>query len=370
MRRNIDVLLAILRGHLDTHSFDEAAFEQLVELAEHEHVLPSVVQRCLAQPAIPSTIRHKLKAAEREASIAAFYWTSELTRVLQGFAHSQLKVVLLKGPFLAHRLYGGAALRSSYDLDLLVAKDQLGEAEDALLRLGFKPGTPDDYHRQWFRGPTTVELHHDVENPLAFDFDTSSAIARSQPAVYEGQPCWHLAPGDELVFLCLHGVRHRFERLSLVLDLCHAFRTLQPPALESHSSGHEQRTSLLTLGLAMAKHLDPTIEPLLPLQATAAQKRHLERVAARLWHRLLNEESEVLDWQALHAFYVEMELPRNRLRRQISHLRILLQRVIAADYEFAARLGFHQTWQVRLLRPLRLAFDVPRRYMFRAIAEG
>lgn len=215
-----------------------------------------------------------------------------------------------------------------------------------------------------------MELHHDVENPLAFDFDTAGALVRAQPALFEGQPCWHFAPEDELLFLCLHGVRHRFERLSLILDLCHAFRRLQPPAAREPVTENEQQRSLLTLGLAMARRFDPKLEPLAPLHSSKAQKRHLEALAGRLWHELLRQGSQVLDWQSLHAFYVEMELPRDRIRRRIRHLRILAERLIAADYEFAARLGFRRTWQVRLLRPLRLAFEVPRRYMFRAIVEG
>jgi hypothetical protein len=57
-----------------------------------------------------------------------------------------------------------------------------------------------------------------------------------------------------------------------------------------------------------------------------------------------------------------MELPGwARLSRRVRHLRILLGRVIEPDYAFAAGLGFHRTWQVRLLRPLRLLSRLTRR---------
>lgn len=132
----MEVLLAILQGRCDELSFDGAILDEMLGLAEEEHLLSLVVQRCLALPGASSAALRKLKTAEREAAIAAFYWISELRRVLQGFSRCDLMVVLLKGPSLAQRLYGDAALRTSYDLDLLVPKEQLTRAEDALRTLG------------------------------------------------------------------------------------------------------------------------------------------------------------------------------------------------------------------------------------------
>jgi hypothetical protein len=91
------------------------------------------------------------------------------------------------------------------------------------------------------------------------------------------------------------------------------------------------------------------------------QFRHLDSLADRLWHRLLTQPSEPLDWRSLHSFYLEIELPGHRLRRRLRHLQILLDRVIQPDYEFAARFGCHRVWQVRLFRPLRLLRDAIRR---------
>ncbi len=62
-----------------------------------------------------------------------------------------------------------------------------------------------------------------------------------------------------------------------------------------------------------------------------------------------------MDWQSMHAFYLELEGTRwRKLRRRIMHWRILMTRLIEVDYAFAARFGFGRRWQVWLLRPLRL----------------
>lgn len=355
----MEELLSVLRGRCDQLPAGDHSLAQMLELAEEQHILPWVAHRYAAHHPVSPEIRDKLRAIKREASIAAFYWVSELVRVLEGFAAAGVKVVPLKGPSLGERLYGDAALRVNYDLDVLVPKAELTRAEAVLAGLGFRPGAPDDYHRQWYRGPTTVELHHDVENPLAFDFDTAGALARAQPASFHGQPCWLLTPGDELVFLCLHAVRHRFERLSLIVDLCFAFESLSLHAVNGYQRDSD-RSKLLTLGLAMARRLRSETSSRLPVHVSSAETEHLDALADRLWNQLTTAAGEPLDWRALHAFYLEMELPGRRSSRRIRHLRILLGRLIAPDYEFAARLGCRRTWQVRLLRPVRLVTDALR----------
>jgi hypothetical protein len=350
-------LLELLRGEGGDWAIEDAEWENVLALAQAEHVLPWAVA-CARSRRVPLSpaIASRLKEIEREAAIAAFYWGAELQGVLRAFEQAGLKVVPLKGPFLAERLYGATALRVSYDLDLLVAKADLARADDTLKAIGFISGVPDDYHCQWHRKGTAVELHHDVENPLAFNFHVEEALRRALPADFQGQPCWQLAPDDELLYLCLHGVRHRFERLSLIVDLQLAFQKLT-----GGEDGFQLRlevaglASLLTLGLAMARRLQPDLAHTLQLPIAPARTRHLEGLADRLWDRLLTELGQPPDWRALHAFYLDLELPGwPRFGRRLRHLQILLGRVIEPDYAFAAGLGFYQTWQVRMLRPLRL----------------
>lgn len=357
MRPGMEFLLELLRGQGGDRTVEEPEWEAMLALAEAEHVLPWAVARArLLRTGVSPAIANRMRQIERDAAIASFYWSSELERVLRGFGQADLATVPLKGPFLAERLYGAAALRVSYDLDLLVSKADLARAEAAMRAMGFAPGIPDDYHCQWYRKGTTVELHHDVENPLAFNFHVESALRQAGPAEFQGQPCRQLAAGDELLYLCLHAAHHRFERLSLIVDLQLAFQRLadggDAAQLRREAGG---LASLLTLGLAMGRRLQPDLAATVPFPTARGHAKHLEKLADRLWDRLLVEPGEPPDWRALHAFYLELEPPgRARLGRRMRHFRILLGRVIEPDYIFAADLGFHQVWQVRLLRPLRL----------------
>ncbi len=358
-------LLDILRGQAFDRAIDQAEWEVVFALAEEESVLPWVAASLRArQGDLPPAILSRLETIERDAALAAFYWSSELKGVLRAFGQSSLCVVLLKGPSLAERLYGERSLRVSRDLDLLVSRADLPRAESILAAIGFVAAPyPDDYHRAWYRGTTTVELHHDVENPLAFDFDVASALRQAHSSVFQGQPCRLLVPEDELVFLCVHAVRHRFERLSLIVDLQLAFEKLAGNAEEWRFRQEVAGLSgVITLGLAMARRLQPKMRVPELFREMEGSDRHLERLADRLWNRLLSQVSEALDWRSVHAFYVEMERPGSpRLRRRVRHLWILVGRVIQPDYAFAAQFGMHRGWQAWMLRPLRLLSQLVRR---------
>jgi len=360
MRPGMSCLLELLRGQDIACPIDQAKWETALALAEEEHVQPWVAARLRSrQDATPPTLSNCLDEIERDSALAAFYWSSELKGVLRAFRESNVRAVLLKGPFLAERLYGSAALRVSRDLDLLVNKADLPRAEAALSAAGFAPGMPDDYHRPWRRQSTTVELHRDVENPLAFNFHVEGALQRAQSAAFQGEPCWQFAPEDELLFLCLHAVRHRFERLSLILDLQLACQRIPATADWQPRPEVARLDNLLELGLAMVRRLDPDSAVVLDVPGTGRRSQHLEELADRLWQRLLTQPSEPLDWRTAHQFFLEIEaVGWPRLRRRYGHLQILASRVIEPDYVFAARLGMHRAWQARMLRPLRLLSDL------------
>jgi hypothetical protein len=356
----MELLLELLRGRDSVRAIDEAEWHAMLLLAEEERVASWIAAVLRSQKApLPPAIAKRLDQIERDATIAAFIRTSELKGVLRAFHREDLMVVPLKGPALAERLYGSASLRVSRDLDLLVHHADLLRAEALLNAIGFTPGSADDYHRPWYRGTTKVELHHNVENPLAFDFGVEGALGKARPAFFDGEPCWRLDPGDELLFLCLHAARHRFERLSLVLDLKLGFEKL--PSITRQGKPRPEVAELgylVTLGLAMVSHLQPSISVDIDIRTSKRQGRHLEKLADRLWHRLLTQSLEPRNWRTLHAFFLEIELPGwQRIHRHYRHLKILASRVIEPDFTFAAKLGVHRLWQVRILRPLRLISD-------------
>jgi hypothetical protein len=350
-------LLDLVRGCSPLRQLDELEFDSLLKAAEQENVVPWTAERLRAAEFTFTPAQEKrLKEIHREVQLSAFVWSETLKNTLIAFHRAGLSVIALKGPSLAERLYGDASLRTCYDLDLLVRRLDFASACQTLSNLGFSPnGRADDYHQPWSRKGLNLELHHNVENPQAFDFDVDTAWNRTSRSEFHGAPVWLFTPADELLYLCLHGVRHRFERLCQILDLALAFRRLPFPTSNAPTSVTSVLDNMLALGWMMAAHLDPEIAAPKLMRVSQRELNRLERLADGLWDGLMSDPSAVLDWSAQHRFFLELETPGwHRISRRWRHRRILAARLINDDYVFAERFSMHRDWQVRLLRPVRL----------------
>lgn len=350
-------LLDLLRGRLDPSRLDDSEFGNLLQVAREENLQPFVADRLRSMGArlSPALCQH-LDEIHRKAQFSSFAWTETLKNTLGAFHGAAVPVITLKGPCLAERIYGDAALRTCYDLDLLVRSSDRARAEQLLTEIGFSPnGYADDYHQPWSRKGINLELHHNVENPHAFDFDVDAAWSRAVPAEFHGAPFWLMAPADELLYLCLHAVRHRFERLCLILDLALAFRRLPLASGELHAWGNPIFDNIFALGWMMAARLEQELPPPPVMHLSSRNRVRLDQLADGLWQELMLAPPPTLDWIAQHRFYLELENPGwNRLRRRMRHQQILLTRLIDDDFTFAGRFHLHRNWQVRMLRPVRL----------------
>jgi len=361
MRAGMQSLLHLLRGRLHGPSLERSEFDDLLHVAEQENLLlyAAELMRRSAIEYTPSQ-KKRLDEIQREGQISGLVWTETLKGTLAAFDRATIPVMALKGPCLAERIYGDASFRTCYDIDLLVRRSDVVRAEQLLGEIGFSPnGHADDYHRAWSRKGINLELHHNVENPHAFDFDIDAAWARAKLTQFHGVPVWLLSPADELLYLCMHGVRHRFERLCLMLDLALAFRRLPFPSAGQIEWNSPVFDNIFVLGWMMALHLEPELASEIPVPQTprvSQRERHrLEQIAAQLWRELMLAPPPTLDWAAQHRFYLELETPGwNRMRRRWSHSQILLTRLIDDDFVFAGRFHLYRNWQVRLLRPVRL----------------
>jgi hypothetical protein len=357
MRSGIQCPLDVLQGHYQQCRWLEPDFALLLGIAEEENVVPWVVERlrCLDADFSPQQ-KQKLDDLFRAAQFSAFVWAETLKATLDAFHRGGIPVITLKGPSLAERIYGDSSLRTCYDLDLLVRSDDVDRAEKLLGDIGFSPnGRADDYHRAFSRKSINLELHHNVENPLAFEFDIEGTWSRAIPSNFQGVPMLYMAPFDELLYLSLHAVRHRFERICLILDLTLAFRRLLLLTANTPHCSDPVFNNILVLGWMMAAHLDADIPALQMMRISSRDRIRLEKISDRLWQELMLWPQPALDWAAQHRFYIEVESPGwSRLRRRIRHQRILATRLIDEDFVFADRFHLRREWQARLLRPIRL----------------
>jgi len=135
----------------------------------------------------------------------------------------------LKGPDLAQRIYGDLGLRSSADVDLLVAASRLDDAVRVVQALGYGPGPPQD-------APWLTELHRELLHPadampvveVHWRTEWYSASAGTggfaQVALERSRPDSQghgrqLQPADELAVLLLVYARDCLVGLRLAADI-------------------------------------------------------------------------------------------------------------------------------------------------------
>ncbi|WP_158219827.1 nucleotidyltransferase family protein [Ideonella sp. A 288] len=158
-------------------------------------------------------LRNALMAAERQHREVAW----EIDCIESALASVDTPVVLLKG---AAYLAGGlpaARGRMFSDIDVMVDRPRMADAETALFVAGWIPGRHDAYDERYYRDwmheipplkhvqrGTYIDLHHTIAPPTSrYRVDGSALMARARP----------LRPGGRLHILCpedmvLHSAIH------------------------------------------------------------------------------------------------------------------------------------------------------------------
>jgi hypothetical protein len=131
-------------------------------------------------------------------------------------------------------LYGDPTVRHWEDLDLLVTHAGAVVARDALLEAGFRDWTP---FNQRILGRSSlaegevalvsaadgdlwVDLHWEVGvTPGAKALTPEGILARARPSALLGREVPCAAPVDMLLISCMHGTRHQWARIELMLAL-------------------------------------------------------------------------------------------------------------------------------------------------------
>lgn len=134
-----------------------------------------------------------------------------------------IEALALKGLHLAHRVYPSPSLRDMGDLDLLVRRPRLREADAALRGLGYLPefdpaqvdGGSLHAVEYWREGSMPVHLHWHVLNGSLPNF-----MIRIDPEeIWRDARDGVLAPHHLVVTLCEHALKHSFSTLILLTDI-------------------------------------------------------------------------------------------------------------------------------------------------------
>ncbi len=292
--------------HIRTLLQQDIDWADLLQTAARHGVMPllywSLNNTC--PEAVPQA---RLSRLQRDFKANAFrngFLLSELLKLLKLFKEHDIRAIPFKGPVLAASVYGNLALRQFGDLDILVKKPDFLKAKDLLLSHG--------YHstQKWFLteaqrvavmqywgeyslashdGRVNVDLHQRLVAGYLFTLsaDLEHFWERLEPVSLLDQTVLSFRAEETLLYLCIHGTKSFWERLSWICDLAELIRTQQDldweQLLEQAQTLGCQR--MLLLGCFLASDLLGTKFPeeiRSKIDADAQIKSLASRVAQRL----------------------------------------------------------------------------------------
>ncbi len=369
----IDQLLQLLQQPLD--------WDRIIDSALTHRVTPLLYQNLNthAVDQMPADVLADLHQVFHDNQLDNLALTQELLKLCKLLTEHQIATIPFKGPLLATTVYQNLALRTFSDLDILVHPSQLLEARELLLAHGYQSFMQHVYvlnslrqEKRLIRVLGECPLQHSAnlfcidlhQRLVAGEFYNLSGTFtqvwyRLETVSLLGTPVPNLHPEDLLLYLCIHGAKDRWQRLSWVCDVAELVR--QQTELDWASllqqaqwSGTEQ---MLLLGLVLARDL---LGLELPDAIAAAIETNFRKQQLADQVRLqLTQKDDIANlnvnlWQRFRFSFQLLERFDDRCRCSFRLIANLL-RPTPADREFYSLPGWLHLFYpvVRLVRFLR-----------------
>jgi hypothetical protein len=256
------LLMAGTRSRRAAPRFDAVDWSALLADLEYQRLVPLLGGRIVeaAGAAAPSDFARAVSDATRSAHDAGALLELTTLRIATALEAAGVANVPLKGPLLARALHGDPGMRYSRDVDVLVARHDLGRAVDALAPLGWRPepGQAADpvLHISLIHeaGLPDIELHWRVHWYEA-QFG-ARALARAEPGP---DGVRRLRAEDDLAALMLYQARDGFAGLRHPTDIAAWWDAHGadpgPPVVEPILREHPALRRALTAGAVLLERL-------------------------------------------------------------------------------------------------------------------
>ncbi|OAS85157.1 nucleotidyltransferase family protein [Metabacillus litoralis] len=218
-----------------TNIFADIDWNLFIEQAKHHRVFPVLQSKLkgISNKLIPSFVFQNLLLDYKINTFNMLKLSAEMERVSKIFIEEEIRLLFLKGPVIAHELYGDISLRTSSDLDFLIPLEDLNKAEVLLQQLGYEK---EDYIKtvlndwKWRHHHVTyfhpqkqmkLEIHWRLNPGPGFEPNFEELWKRKSKSKLTTYPVFFLGKEDLFLFLVSHGARHGWSRLRWLLDIHH-----------------------------------------------------------------------------------------------------------------------------------------------------
>src|SRR2546421_2580085 len=335
------LLIACARTNLDSEALgqinsllhEKLDWDYVCRKAYQHGVLPLLYRSLLScqKEIVPERVHSYLRDSFQENVRFNLCRTRELLKLLRLCEAKGIPTLPFKGPLLAVQAYGDLGLRQFSDLDILVTRADLPKVQDLLLADGYRLALPlkgikrivpalDRRKDQIFVKDDTskivIELHWRLTDKY-FDFplDMKRLWQRLVPVSLAGSIVRGLPLEDLILYLCMHGTRHSWERLAWICDVAELIRV--HPEIDWDSLMNRARTlgneRSLSLGLFLASDL---LGASLPEEVSARIQTDpkVRLVATRVRELLFQQDDNGLD---ISYWYRHHLLMRERFRDRV-----------------------------------------------------
>ncbi|MBA3474629.1 MAG: nucleotidyltransferase family protein [Rubrobacter sp.] len=246
-RPEIELLLLYARTHIDPETAIriEALLQKyidwdyLIETAREHGMMPLLYWNLNATcpEAVPNGTLDQLRDRFQKNARRNVFMTGELLRLLNLFETHGISAVPFKGPSMAVSIYGNIALRQFTDLDILLREQDVLEAKDLLLSMGYQPEYRLTHQRETVllqasheysfvhENKVKVELHWKITSEyFSFSLDFEHLWKRLKRSSLAGKEVPTLSPEDLLLILCVHSASHVWQQLEFVCGVAELIR--------------------------------------------------------------------------------------------------------------------------------------------------
>lgn len=332
--------------HLRTLTAAGIDWPTLLRLADRHKLMPLVFTHLhrLCPQTVPAPVLQTLRARFQKNLRQMLLRATELVRIVRVLREHGIQALPLKGPVLAIYAYGNLALRQAGDLDLLIPPTAVRQTLTLLQTLGYSrtlalhPAQEAAHIRHGSEMALAcetrrikVDLHwRFTDNWYMFPLALDDVWPRLATLVMADTRVPTLAGEDMLLYLCYHGSKHHWDRLSWLCDVAALLRR-HPDVdwdrlMQRATVLRNQRA--LTLGLQVAHRLIGSALPE-PVRQYTRQDAVVPRLIRAVYHELFETPEEKTPGQA----------KRTRLRK------------LAFRLQLQASVPFKVTTCYDLLRP-------------------
>lgn len=203
----------------------------LLDAANYHRLTPILAHATTHYPK-PPHIEDALRASVRanaQQNLRLFAHTARMAAALEA---QNIECIVLKGPALAHILYGDLSRRVCSDVDLMVRARDFTNAARIIATNGFAADVQIEEHtlQQHLRvqhdlafahaDGTLLELHGDIAQPhYSYRTDLDQWFANARTIEIQHHAIRRLSSEHSLLLAIIHGTKHLWTRLDLLADV-------------------------------------------------------------------------------------------------------------------------------------------------------